>query len=232
MKFSLSISTALFDLDDTLIDSSVVIDQAIDLVFESVGMQHISGLEFSRSVRIRGGQLAEAFHELEEQEGLNVDLLHLYRSTYWNKSPGLVKLYPEVRDMLKELYRLGIKLGIVTQKNWVLDLDGLPVGASKELEELGIINLFSTGVGFENVVRYKPDPEGVLLALNTLNSDPMNSIVIGDSPSDIKAGNAAGCFTCHAVWGPISKGEEPTITEANLVLQTPYEILNLPFNFA
>ena len=43
---SLSISTALFDLDDTLIDSSIAIDNAIDLVFKSVGIQHISGSQF------------------------------------------------------------------------------------------------------------------------------------------------------------------------------------------
>jgi len=227
----LSISTALFDLDGTLIDSSVVIDQAIDVVFESCGIKHISGSEFSRSVRIKGGQLAEAFLELETREGLNVNLLQMYRSTYWNKSSGLVRLYPNIKDVLIELYQSGIKLGIVTQKNWILDLDGVSVGASKELEELGIINLFSTGVGFENVIRYKPDPEGVLLALNTLSSDPTRSIVIGDSPSDIEAGSAAGCLTCHAVWGPMSKGEEFTFTEANWVLKAPLEILNLPFNF-
>ena len=227
----LSISTALFDLDDTLIDSSVVIDQAIDVVFESCGIKQISGSEFSRSVRVRGGQLAEAFLELETREGLNVNLLEVYRSAYWNKSSGLVRLYPNIKDVLTELYQSGIKLGIVTQKNWVLDLDGVPVGASKELEDLGIINLFSTGVGFENVVRYKPDPEGVLLALNTLGSNPANSIVIGDSPFDIEAGNAAGCLTCHAIWGLMSKGEELTPTKANWVLKTPLEILNLPFNF-
>ena len=171
----MSISTALFDLDDTLIDSSMAIDSAIDLVFKSVGIQHLSGSEFSRSVRVRGGQLAEAFHALEVEEGVRIDLLHLYRSAYWNKAPGLVKLYPGVKDVLTQLHRSGIKLGIVTQKNWILDLDGFPVGASKELEELGIIELFSTGVGFENVVRYKPDPEGVLLALSTLNSNAENS---------------------------------------------------------
>ena len=227
----MSISTALFDLDDTLIDSSMAIDSAIDLVFKSVGIQHLSGSEFSRSVRVRGGQLAEAFHALEVEEGVRIDLLHLYRSAYWNKAPGLVKLYPGVKDVLTQLHRSGIKLGIVTQKNWILDLDGFLVGASKELEELGIIELFSTGVGFENVVRYKPDPEGVLLALSTLNSNAENSVVIGDSPSDIKAGNSAGCFTCHAIWGPASKGEEVTIAEANLTLQTPSEILNLPFDY-
>ena len=76
----MSISTALFDLDDTLIDSSIAIDNAIDLVFKSVGIQHISGSDFSRSVRVRGGQLSEAFHELEVGEGVRVDLLHLYLS--------------------------------------------------------------------------------------------------------------------------------------------------------
>ena len=123
-----------------------------------------------------------------------------------------------------------MKLGIVTQQNWILDLNGVSVGASKELKNLGVINFFSTGVGFESVVRYKLDPEGVLLALDNLNTDPADAVLVVDSSSDIKAGNYAGCLTCHAVWGHLSKSEEFTPAKANWVLKTPLEILSLPFN--
>jgi HAD superfamily hydrolase (TIGR01509 family) len=55
----------------------------------------------------------------------------------------------------------------------------------------------------EDVERPKPDPIGVLMACAVLGEDPMNCVIIGDTPDDIKAGKAGGL---HA-WGVLTPDE-------------------------
>ena len=60
---------------------------------------------------------------------------------------------------------------------------------------------FSVVVGFEDVARHKPYPEGVELALERLGVLPEEALLVGDSAADIEAARAAGCPSCHATWG-------------------------------
>jgi pyrophosphatase PpaX len=53
----------------------------------------------------------------------------------------------------------------------------------------------------ESTTRHKPNPEPVLYALEQLNAPVAGAVFVGDSPHDIRAGNAAGVITVGAVWG-------------------------------
>ena len=44
-----------------------------------------------------------------------------------------------------------------------------------------------------------------MLALDRLSADPGDTVFIGDSPHDIKAGRAAGVRTAAALWGPFPR---------------------------
>ena len=57
------------------------------------------------------------------------------------------------------------------------------------------------------MVRYKPDPEGVLLALSTLNSDAENSVVIGEAVQGVSA-----------VTSTSGLGDESVICAANVAV--------------
>jgi pyrophosphatase PpaX len=56
----------------------------------------------------------------------------------------------------------------------------------------------------DDVERVKPQPDAALLALNMLAAQPARAIVIGDSPSDIRMGHAAGTRTAAALWSDSS----------------------------
>ena len=58
--------------------------------------------------------------------------------------------------------------GVFTQKDREFEIEGRRYGASNELDELRVASQFSVVVGFEDVARHKPDPEGFELALNRL----------------------------------------------------------------
>jgi len=90
------------------------------------------------------------------------------------------------REAILELSRLNKRLGFVTSNS------------SEHVKQvLKYLNfdpsLFEVFVGHDEVSRFKPDPQGILIALNALKVDLSKDKVcyVGDSPSDMKAANAA-----------------------------------------
>jgi HAD superfamily hydrolase (TIGR01509 family) len=47
----------------------------------------------------------------------------------------------------------------------------------------------------------KPHPAGILIALQQLNIQPEDAIMVGDSPDDIQAAKAANVYSIGALWG-------------------------------
>ena len=221
------ITTVLFDFDDTLVSTYSARLDALQRVFTDAGITDPTAEKFITDMR--GHQLEDTLRPLEEREGLPpLHLFQGYRQIYWTKKAGLVSLFPGVRAILEELHRRGLKLGIVTQKGWVFETDGLVVGASQELAEVGAGEFFSVGVGFESVTNHKPHPEGVLLALERLGARPEQCIVVGDTPADMGAAKAAGCWSVLATWGIPEANSSHAQVEADFVIDRPEALLELP----
>jgi len=219
------LSTVLFDLDDTLLDSFDARVNALQKVFTRADIFHPKAEQFLRS--LHGTQLKEALTQFGATQEIETNLFEDYRQAYWTKKPGMIALYLGVEPMLEELCSHGVKLGIVTQKVRLFEIDGNCAGALKELEELSIANLFSVIVGFEDVSYHKPDPDGINLALSHLATQPRETLVVGDSAADIEAACAAGCWSCYATWGlPVAEQRLDSI-QAHLVAETPKALLEL-----
>lgn len=56
-------------------------------------------------------------------------------------------------------------------------------------------------VGYHQVRRRKPDPEGLLLALEQAGAGPAGSFHVGDRSEDTEASRAAGMLALGAAWG-------------------------------
>ena len=221
------ITTVLFDFDDTLVSTYDARLDALQRVFAEAGITDPTAEEFIRDMS--GHQLEGALRPIEDREGLPpLHLFQGYRRTYWTKPAGLVSLFPGVRALLEELGSRGLKLGIVTQKGWVFETEGRAVGASQELAEVGGSEFFSVGVGFESVTNHKPHPEGVLLALERLGARPEQGVVVGDTPADMGAAKAAGCWSVLATWGIPEANLSHLQTDADFVIARPEALLELP----
>lgn len=221
------ITAVLFDFDDTLVSTYAARLDALQRVFSEAGITDPTAEKFI--TEMRGHQLEGALRPIEEREGLPpLHLFQGYRKTYWTKPAGLVSLFPGVRSLLEELCSRGLKLGIVTQKGWVFETEGRIVGASQELAEVGASEFFSVGVGFESVTNHKPHPEGVLLALERLGARPEQGIVVGDTPADMGAAKAAGCWSVLATWGIPEANSSHAQAEADFVIDRPEALLELP----
>lgn len=222
------LSTVLFDFDDTIVDSLQARVNALASVFNRAGID-VDAEAFMHD--LKGRQLKYALDDLEAGDGRSLGLFERYRSAYWGKAPGILELLPCVAEMLRELHSRGVKLGIVTQKGRDVEIDGRWVGAWHELAELGIQHMFPVIVGFEDVTRYKPDPQGIHMALDQTQSDAADTIFVGDGAADIEAALAAGCWSCHAVWGIPQAQHVLDGIRPHAVAETPQSLLDLVLAF-
>ena len=217
----------LFDLDDTLLDSMAARVKAFERALASAGITHLKAEQFLRD--IQGVALGTALPRLAADLGLTIDLFEVFRSFYWSREKGLLELYPGVRDMLQELREREMRLGLVTSKEMNFKVNGRDAGAITELAELGISDLFSVKVGLEDVVQRKPHPEAVNLALSRLELSPAEAVMVGDSASDIKAAQSAGCHACYATWG-IPADERGNLLDSvapDFIIDSPEDLLRI-----
>ncbi|MBD0333146.1 MAG: HAD-IA family hydrolase [Chitinophagaceae bacterium] len=95
-----------------------------------------------------------------------------------------LKLLPGLRELIKEAYEAGIKLGIgsaAIQFNIDFILDGL-----------NIRKYFNAIVGAEDVTKSKPHPETFLRCAEKLGITPNNCLVFEDAPKGAEAALYAG----------------------------------------
>ena len=211
----------LFDLDDTLTDSYRARLFALQSAFRDAGISDSSAEDILQNSD--GGPLAPVFNRIEADHGVEHDLYAEYRQALFSSPPSLISLYPGVRPILESLYAQGTKLCVVTSKIRSAQVADRGAGASQDLRDAGVAELFDVVVGHEDTTNHKPHPEPVLLALANLSMIPSDSIFVGDTPADIEAGRAAGCETCLVTWG--STRHDPSIVGADQVADTPEELL-------
>lgn len=106
------------------------------------------------------------------------------------------RLFPGALDLVRGLNESGVALGLVS--------GALREEIEEALRQAGVGELFKTIVAAEDVVESKPDPQGYLLALERLNSEPPlpdrlyhphELLAIEDSPAGLEAARSAGIGT-------------------------------------
>jgi HAD superfamily hydrolase (TIGR01509 family) len=113
-------------------------------------------------------------------------------------------MYEGVREMLAALRAAGMRLGIVTGKGrraWETTAAELDLGR------------FDVVVTEDEVRAPKPDPEGLLVALDALGVAPEAAVYVGDSAGDLGAGRAAGTRVAAALWPKDAPGERERFLE-------------------
>ncbi len=219
------VDTVLFDVDDTLLDSYRARIQALRDVFTRANVTGLDAEKFL--VGLRGAPFQDALEHLTLEHDTGENLFILYRRIYWIERLGNIRLFPGVREMLVELKSRGYKLGIVTSKGRNFEFEGKRVGCTYELKELDILEMFSVIIGFEDVTRYKPHPDGINAALDKLGSKSPATLFVGDSAADIEAAHHAGCRSCLATWGVDNDFSLPENLRAHYMINTPGDLLAL-----
>lgn len=183
----------LFDLDGTLVDSIALLLASMKHTFQGRARtpsdeEWIEGL---------GTPLPKQLTPYIESDEDRERLINRYRTFQLENHDRLMARYEGVIDTLALLYQRGHPLGVVTSKGNTMMERGLKfIGADDYIE---------VAIGYDSVHIHKPDPYPVKAALEKLEYGADEAVFVGDSPHDIKSGNAAGVITIAALWGPFTR---------------------------
>ncbi len=205
------IKAVLFDLDGTLIDTNELIISSFNHTFKTLKNEDKTREEviswFGEPLHITMGKF---FSDTDKA-------ISTYRDYNLKNHNERISLYDNTKEMLDELKKLSLKIGIVTSKNKTTAIRGI--------EFLGIKDYFDVMITSDDVKNHKPHKEPVLKALEVLNINPSNSLMVGDSIYDIMSGKDAGSKTCGVMFSLMK--EKLLDIKADYYVENLIEILDI-----
>ena len=175
------IRAVLFDLDGVLIDSYDAWYHQFRDALRYFGFQPISETVFRQHW---GRSTADDVRTF--MPGVRVNAVRQYFQDHYEEYMPFLKTAPHVRDVLYELRELGLRLGCVTNSHRVIVQD--------IMGHLALGEFFDAVMTADDVVRPKPAPDMLVQICEKMNIMPHEAAFVGDTETDMMAGEAAGCF--------------------------------------
>ena len=177
----------IFDLDGTLVDTAPDFKNSINYMLNELNESEVSLEEIRNWVGYGARELIRRtvvdknipHDEQRIEEMLKIFLLH-----YTHNIDDDSVLFNNVRNVLEFLKDNGIKLAVCTNKMERL--------SNILLEKLNVLHMFDYLVGGDSLSKSKPDPYPLLNICEKLNTEISDSVMIGDSVTDLNAGKGAG----------------------------------------
>lgn len=198
------IGAVIFDLDGLLVDSEPLQIHAwqeylkqfdAELTPELLGQMY--GLRLSDSSEVVARVLKLPVTAVDIARGRDALFLELV--------PGNIEPCPGAREIVRELHRRGVPLGLATSGHRrYVDL---------ALESAAIPRLFDVEITGELVQLGKPNPETFLLAAKGLGVEPDRCLVLEDSPNGVRAAKLAG-MACLAIPNDDTGGYDLSMADA------------------
>ncbi len=213
-----SLTTVLFDLDGTLVDTAPDMAAALNRLLAEQGCEPLPYAQIRPSVShgsvamIRVG-FGDALDDAEF-ERLRKRFLVIYENNLVHES----KLFDGMALVLDTLESAGLNWGIVTNKpGWL---------AEPLLQQLSLDTRAACIVSGDSTEQRKPHPEPMLHACKLTNSEPARCVYVGDAQRDIEAGRAAGMKTVVASFGYIADTDAPETWGADGQIDSPAQLLD------
>lgn len=194
----------VLDLDGTLADTAMIHGEAWRRALSDLNI--VTSISVERLLGKRAPEIAL------ELAGGNEELARRLlerKNTHFKELVNLAKPKPCAMELLRMLKGIGAKLSVVTSSN--------RVSAYSVLEFTGMINLVDYVVTGDDVSKGKPDPEPVLRALSLMNTEPENTMGIGDTVYDYEAYLKAGLGVIVIIQNPLVTGQINEIKDAVIV---------------
>ena len=189
----MKVTTVIFDLDGTLIDSSQGI---LDSLFKAMEYFSIKpAITKLDSHCFMGKSLTETLHILMPDQGPEAlkKIGDYYVSHYSNNYMDKAVTFDGVPDTIKKLHKKGYKLAVATAKHTFC--------AEAELTASGIRDYFNVVKGTDEGIPSKPNPELIFRICKELGSSPSDVLMVGDTDRDVMIGKNAGSFTAAVTYG-------------------------------
>jgi phosphoglycolate phosphatase len=214
-----NIRNVLFDLDGTLVDSSLTISTCIDYALVRLGEESVAGVPVTTLI---GTPLLDIFRNtfrLTEQQA-ELAIGH-YREHYDRLGQAGSKVYDSVDQVLDDLGRQGYRLFIATVKP-------TPV-AEKVLSDLKLRAYFE-GIAGASMGHERREKTGIIAyALEKFDLDPVQSLMVGDRSQDVLGAKDNGMASIAVTYGFGSRDELDAALPDHIVGHSS-EILSLLMN--
>jgi len=219
----MKIKCVLFDIDDTLYDTSLQMSMAR---LNAIKAMNEAGLPTDIETAYRvleeivkefGRHYNKHFDKLLERLGLKWDprVIAAGVAAYRETSSAYLKPYPDVVPVLLKLREMGYRLGVTSE--------GRAVKQWQKLIQLGIQHLFHYVLISEEMNVETMTPELFRLALKKLKARPDETVFVGNRlDTDIACANKANLISVR-----IRKGEHRTEEPKSPETTPKYEISKL-----
>jgi len=183
------ITTILFDIDGTILDTREFIFQATEHALKTCGypvpdrgaISSVVGIAFPEFYHILAGKDADMDKLVEAHRGFQLNNF------------GLSTPFSGSVEVLKKLKEKGYKIAAVTSRH--------KHTSHPTLIQSGIFDMFGAVITTDMIKETKPSPAPLLKALEILKETPDKAIMVGDSHLDVEAGKNAGTRTVRVTYG-------------------------------
>ncbi len=182
-----AVRVVVFDLDGTLIDSAPDIHAAANRLMAELSLPTFDLRTITSYVGNGIPKLVERCLAATGDAGRAIELDHAiarFKSFYAEEPALRTRPYPGAVEALAALTDAGCRLGIVTNKSEDL--------SRAALADLGLAHHFEVVIGGDTLATKKPDPEGLVLAVDRLGGVPADALYVGDSEVDAETAARAG----------------------------------------
>jgi phosphoglycolate phosphatase len=187
-----TVDVVIFDFDGVLVDTGLDIANAMNFVLREFGLAELPAQTIIGFIgRGAGNLVLDCLGQ--EHAGLLDQALPIFIERYSRYHLVDTCLYAGVKEVLGSLRQAGVILAIATQKPEPI--------THAILSGLAIDTYIFLVVGPESITHRKPHPESITRVIQSVQADPRRVIMVGDMPTDIQAGKAAGALTCAVTYG-------------------------------
>lgn len=176
----------IFDLDGVLIDSEPLMRFAFAQAYHQVIGDGEPPIEAYLE------HMGESFPHIMDHLSLPHSLWAPYREIC-QKHINRIRLFTEVPALLSWAQARDLKLAILTGKDRARTL--------QILDHFALSQYFDIVIASDQLSCPKPDPEGILLALQLLECRADDAVMVGDAVSDILCAQQAGVTAIAVTWG-------------------------------
>lgn len=208
---------AIFDLDGTLIDSLEDLANSANAMLESYGFPTHPIDPYRYFVGNGSRKLMERC--LPKEKGKDPafveEALARYKKIYAAHTQDNTRPYDGIKEMLAQLKRMNIPMGICTNKH--------QSAAEDIVKAMFPAGMFATVMGDRPGLPRKPDPKKVLKMADEYGVKPEETAYFGDTSVDMDTAVRAGMFPIGVLWG-FRPQEELIEHGAKVLLKKPSDL--------